>query len=184
MKERGARSPKHQPDHIQTTFLAPAEATLYGELLRLRHLINELTARYGRLPSGKDGQPQLVIHSPKDVADLLLPEMQELSHEEFRAVLLNSKNHVLDIPTIYQGTLNSSPVRIGEVFKPAILANAASLIAVHNHPSGDPTPSPEDVRVTSELAQAGKLLDIECLDHLILGNGCYASLKERGLGFT
>ena len=152
--------------------------------MRLRHLINELTARHGRLPRGKDGQPAFTIRSPKDVADLLMPEMQELPHEEFRTVLLNTKNSVLDIPTIYKGTLNSAPIRVAEVFKPAILANAASLIAVHCHPSGDPTPSPEDVRTTSQLAQAGQLLDVELLDHVIIGRGRYVSLKERRLGFS
>jgi DNA repair protein RadC len=188
MKERAPRpnranQPNRQPEHIQTSFLAPEDATFYAELTRLRHLMNELTARYGRLPRGRDGQPEVAIRGPRDVIDLLMPEMQELPHEEFRTVLLNTKNVVLDIPTIYKGTLNSSPIRVAEVFKPAILANAASFIAVHCHPSGDPTPSPEDVRVTAQLAKAGELLDIECLDHLIIGRGRYTSLKERGLGF-
>src|SRR5690348_5521951 len=112
-----------------------------------------------------------------------MPEMQDLPREEMRVVLLNSKNHVLDLHPLYRGTLNSSAVRVAEVFKPAILADAAAIIPAHCHPSGDPTPSPEDVRVTAEIARAGQLLDIECLDHLVIGTGRYVRLKERGLGF-
>jgi DNA repair protein RadC len=179
MKER-APGRYRPPEHIQTSFLAPEEAQLYAEFTRLRLLMER---RFSRAPRGPDGEPT-IIRSPRDVVALLQPEMEHLTQEEFRAVLLNAKNHVLDIPTLYKGTLNSSPVRIAEVYKPAILANAAAIIPVHNHPSGDPTPSPEDVRVTAELVRAGQLLDIECLDHLIIGRGQYASLKERGLGFT
>jgi DNA repair protein RadC len=174
--------PRPRPEHLQTTFLAPDDAVLFAELTRIRVLIAELTARYDSRVRGPDGAP-VIIHSPKDVANLLMPEMQELPHEEFRTMLLNSKNGVIDIVTQYKGTLNSSPVRVAEVYKPAILANAASIIPVHCHPSGDPTPSPEDVRVTAEIVKAGQLLDIECLDHIIIGRGRYASLKERGLGF-
>lgn len=186
MAEREGHVPKSKrsSEHIQTSFLAPDEATLYAELLRLRHLINELSTRYSRVPRNSDGTPKLTVRSPKDIADLLMPEMQELPHEEFRAVLLNTKNTVLDVLTLYKGTLNSAPIRLAEVFKPAILANAASIVAVHCHPSGDPTPSPEDVRVTSEMVQAGTLLDIECLDHIIIGRERFVSLKERRLGFA
>src|SRR5687767_12304003 len=113
MAER-LRRPSGTPEHIQTSFLAPEDATLFAELTRLRLLIAELTAKYGQWRRRDGGGPEVVIRSPKDVADLLMPEMQELPHEEFRAVLLNTKNTVLDIPTIYKGTLNSSPVRIAE----------------------------------------------------------------------
>lgn len=177
---------RHAPQRkntVQLSFLAPDEATFLADMARLRLLIAELSARYGHAVRGPDGLPARIIQGPRDVADLLMPEMQALPYEEFRAVLLTSKNAVLDIPTIYKGTLNSSPVRMAEVFKPAISANAASLIAVHCHPSGDPTASPEDISVTSELVKAGRLLDIECLDHIIIGRGSYVSLKERGLGF-
>jgi DNA repair protein RadC len=97
--------------------------------------------------------------------------------------VFNTKNAVLDIPTLYKGTINSSIVRVAENSRPVIGANAASLIAVHCHPSGDPTPSPEHIGVTSELVKAGALLDIECLDHIIIGQGRYSSLKEQGTGF-
>jgi len=106
-----------------------------------------------------------------------------LQQEQMRVACLDTKNRVQAITLLYQGSLNSCPVRIGELFKEAIRRHAASIIILHNHPSGDPTPSPEDVRVTTEARQAGKLLDIEVLDHLIIGQGRYVSLKERGLGF-
>ena len=125
------------------------------------------------------------IHSPGDAAALVQYEMSALEQEELRVMLLDTRNHVLHIETVYRGSLNSSQVRVGEVFKAAIRRNAACIIVVHNHPSGDPTPSPDDVAITRAITQAGKLLDIEVLDHLVIGNGAgrYVSLKERGLGF-
>jgi DNA repair protein RadC len=124
------------------------------------------------------------IASPADVAGLLLLEMSHLEQEHLRVVLLNTKNHVLRIETVYIGTINSSAVRVGEVFKAALRVNAAAIIVVHNHPSGDPTPSPEDVAVTRQLVEAGKLLDVNVLDHLIIGQGRWVSLRERRLGFA
>jgi DNA repair protein RadC len=129
-------------------------------------------------------QERAQIRSPADVANLLMLEMGLLEQEHMRTVLLNTKNQVIRISTVYTGSLNTAVVRIGEVFREAIRANCAGIIAVHNHPSGDPTPSPEDVRVTKMLVDAGKLLDIDVLDHLIIGRNRYVSLKERGLGFS
>jgi DNA repair protein RadC len=169
---------------FQTSFLAPDEATALAEMRRVRLIMDEFLSRYGRYPRNPDGTPSITIRSPRDIADLLMADMQELEQEEFRTVLLTSKNGVIDVPTIYKGTLNSAVVRVAEVLRPALLANAASFIAVHCHPSGDPTPSPEDVRVTAELVRAGQLFDIDCLDHVIIGKGSFVSLKERGLGFT
>ena len=123
------------------------------------------------------------VRSPADVANLLMLEMGLLEQEHLRAVLLDTKNVVLRVANVYAGNLNTAVVRVGEVFREAIRANCASIIVVHNHPSGDPTPSPEDVRVTEQLVEAGKLLDIEVLDHIIIGGSRYVSLKERGLGF-
>ena len=124
------------------------------------------------------------ITSPGDVANLLMLEMSHLEQEHLRVVLLNTKNFVLKIDTIYIGSINSSAVRVGEVFKAALKQNAASIIVCHNHPSGDPTPSPEDVVVTRQLVEAGKLLGVEVLDHLVIGHGRWVSLRERRLGFT
>jgi DNA repair protein RadC len=124
------------------------------------------------------------INSPADAAALVQYEMSALEQEHLRVFLMDTKNHVLDIVEVYRGSVNMSQVRIGEVFKAAIRRNATAVIVVHNHPSGDPTPSPDDVAVTRALVQAGKLLDVDVLDHLIIGQGRYVSLKERGLGFA
>jgi DNA repair protein RadC len=125
-----------------------------------------------------------VINSPADAAALVQYEMSALEQEHLRVFLLSTRNHVLDIVEVYKGSVNSSQVRIGELFKPAIRRNAPAIIVAHNHPSGDPTPSPDDVAVTRAMVQGGKLIDVEVLDHLVIGNGRFVSLKERGLGFT
>lgn len=136
-----------------------------------------------RLLLSEQGQ-RCQIKSPADVAQLLMVEMSHLEQEHLRTVLLDTKNRVQDICTIYIGSLNTSVLRVGEVFREAIKRNSASIIVVHNHPSGDPTPSPEDVQVTRQLVSAGQLLDIEMLDHLVIGQGRFVSLRERGLGFS
>lgn len=123
------------------------------------------------------------IKSPADVAALLMAEMGHLDQEHLRTVLLDTKNRVQAVHTVYIGTLNCSTVRIGELFKEALRRNSAALVLCHNHPSGDTSPSPEDVMLTREAVEAGKLLDCEVLDHLILGAGRWTSLREHGLGF-
>jgi len=136
-----------------------------------------------RLLLTEHGQ-RVQIKSPTDVAQLLMLEMSHLSQEQLRTVLLDTKNRVQSISTVYVGSLNASMVRVGEVFREALKHNSAALIVVHNHPSGDPTPSPEDVLVTHEIVAAGKLLDVDVLDHLVIGQGRFVSLRERGLGFA
>ena len=133
------------------------------------------------LIAGPETRPQ--IRSASDAANLLLLEMSFLDQEHMRVLLLDTKHHVLDAPTIYVGSLHTSVVRVGELFREAIKQNCAAIILAHNHPSGDPTPSSEDVAVTQQVVAAGKLLDIEVLDHLIIGQQRYVSLRERGLGF-
>lgn len=123
------------------------------------------------------------VRSPRDIYDMLRLEMGSLEHEQFRVVLLDNKNRVISVRKLYDGSVNSSVVRVAEVFKDAIRENCPALVAVHNHPSGDPTPSPEDVRVTKDLVEAGRLLQIEVLDHVILGRSDFVSLKQKGLGF-
>jgi DNA repair protein RadC len=98
-------------------------------------------------------------------------------------MLLNTRNQVLEIKTLYQGSLNSSTVRVGEVFKPAIIKDSAAAIILHNHPSGSPDPSRDDVTLTRALIEAGNILDIQILDHIVIGNGRFVSLKERRLAF-
>ncbi|MBC8507837.1 MAG: DNA repair protein RadC [Chloroflexi bacterium] len=124
------------------------------------------------------------IHSPADAASLVMYEMSALRREQLRVMLLNTRNQVLEIKTLYQGSLNSSTVRVGEIFRQAIIKDAAAAIIVHNHPSGDPNPSPDDVALTRTLVEAGRLLDVEILDHLVIGNGRFVSLKEKRLGFN
>ena len=125
-----------------------------------------------------------IISCPQDVANLLSAEMGLLAQEHLRVVLLDTKNHVTDVNEIYIGNVNSSVVRPAEVFRPAIRDNSVGIIVVHNHPSGDPTPSPEDVSITDHLREAGDLLGIGVLDHIILAGQNHVSLKERGLGFS
>jgi DNA repair protein RadC len=134
------------------------------------------------LIAAPDERPQ--ITSPADAANLLMLDMAHLEQEHLRLLLLDTKNRVQASPTVYKGNVNTSVIRISELFREAIRHNSTALIIAHNHPSGDPTPSPEDVRVTRQIHEAGKLLDIDVLDHLIIGRGRYISLKERGLGFA
>ncbi|MCG3210133.1 MAG: hypothetical protein FOGNACKC_03763 [Anaerolineae bacterium] len=128
-----------------------------------------------------DTRPQ--ITSPQDAANLLMLEMSALEQEHLRVILLDTKNKVMRTPTVYIGNVNSSIIRVGEVFREAVRDNATSLIVAHNHPSGDPTPSPEDVQVTRTIVSGGSLLGIEVLDHIVIGHQRFVSLKERGLGF-
>ncbi len=107
---------------------------------------------------------RITIHSPEDAADLVQYEMSTLDQEQLRVIMLNTRNHVLDVKTIYQGSLNSSQVRVGEIFRPAIKLNAAAIIVAHNHPSGSIDPSPCDISITRAIVNAGKLLDIQTLD--------------------
>lgn len=124
------------------------------------------------------------VRSPQDVHNLLRADMERLDQEHLRVVLLNTKNYVLGVQEVYRGSLNSAQVRVGEVFREPIRHNCAAVIVVHNHPSGDPTPSPEDVQLTRQLVEAGQLLDIELLDHLVIGRPGFVSLRERRLGFA
>ncbi|MHB8776947.1 MAG: RadC family protein [Anaerolineales bacterium] len=138
----------------------------------------------GRRLTLESPEERPAINSPADAASLVQYEMSALEQEHLRVILLDRRNRVLEILEVYRGSVNSSQVRVGELFRDAIRTNASALIIVHNHPSGDPTPSPDDVVVTRAIVQAGKLLDINVLDHLVIGQGKWVSLKERGLGFV
>lgn len=137
----------------------------------------------GRREALAEQTERAAIYSPADAANLVLYEMGALEVEQLRVILLNVRHHVVRIVTLYQGSANSAQVRVGEVFRDAIRENATCIIVCHNHPSGDPSPSPDDVSLTQAIVQAGKTLDIEVLDHLVIGRGRWISLKERGLGF-
>jgi len=121
------------------------------------------------------------LKCPQDVAALLMEEMRYLKKEHMKLVLLNVKCNLISVEEISVGSLNASIVHPREVFNPAIRKSSASIIMVHNHPSGDPSPSNEDVSITARIAEAGKLIGIELVDHIIIGDGKYISMKEKGL---
>lgn len=121
-----------------------------------------------------------MIRSPEDGADFVMEEMRDLKQEHFICLFLNTKNQVLHRQTIFIGSLNASIVHPREVFKEAVKRSAASIICAHNHPSGDPTPSQEDIQVTRRLKECGKMIGIELLDHLVIGDRKFISLKEKG----
>lgn len=121
------------------------------------------------------------LSSPEAVANLVMPEMRDLSVEEFRALLLDTKNGLLRVQTVSVGTLDASLVHPREVFKAAIAASAAGVVIVHNHPTGDPTPSREDIEVTRRLSDAAQVIGISLVDHVIIGDSRWVSLKREGL---
>lgn len=135
-----------------------------------------------KLLQPEDERP--TIHSPGDAAQILMPLLAHREQEYMVVMVLDTRNRVLDVVEVYHGSLNASIVRVGELFKPALQRNAAGILIAHNHPSTDPSPSPEDVSVTRAIVQAGKLLDVSVLDHLVIGLSRWVSLKERGLGFS
>ena len=153
--------------------LGPAKAAQIKAAIELGKRIHSL-----------DPDERTSIHSPADAAALVQYEMCALPQEHLRVINLDTRNRVLNIEKLYVGSLNASTVRVGEIFRAAIQRNAASVIILHNHPSGDPSPSPEDVALTRSIVAAGKLLDIAVLDHVVIGLGRWVSLKERGLGFS
>jgi DNA repair protein RadC len=123
------------------------------------------------------------VKSPQDIAAVFMLEMAHLDQEQLRVACLNTKNRLQKIHLVYQGSLNTSMIRVGEIYKEPLRLNSAAIIVAHNHPSGEPNPSPEDVLVTREIVEAGKLLDVECLDHLVIGQGKWVSMREKGLGW-
>lgn len=135
-----------------------------------------------RLLQPEEDRP--AVCTPADAAQILMPLLAHREQEYLVVMVLDTRNRVLDVVEVYHGSLNTSMVRVGELFKPALQRNAAAVLVAHNHPSTDPTPSPEDVNVTRSIVQAGKLLDISVLDHLVIGLSRWVSLKEEGLGFN
>ena len=162
------------PDEVQEVLgVGPSTAA------RLRAALD-----LGRRLGVMDGEDPPPIQSPDDAANLLMYQMQHLEQEHLMVLLLDTRNRLIGEPIeLYHGSLNTSLIRIGEVFRPAIRANASAILLAHNHPSGTPDPSPEDVAITRAIVEAGRLLDVECLDHLIMGRGRFVSLKSKGLGF-
>lgn len=163
----------------QISFLKPEDAYMV-------HLMRSFLAEASRIYEMRTNQrleDTLRISSPTDAYEFLRVEMEGLEQEQLRTLNLNTKNRILSAPMIYQGSVHTTVIRIGEIFRPAIIVNASGLIVAHNHPSGDPTPSPEDAAITREIVKVGQLLDIDVVDHIVIGRGKFVSLKERGLGF-
>lgn len=134
----------------------------------------------GKRVAAGESQKRVIIHSSDDVAKYMMPRLRYCDREHFYVVLLNTKNHVITAPLISVGTLSESLVHPRELFKEAVNHSASSVILVHNHPSGDPSPSREDILLTKRIAEGGKLLDIQVLDHVIIGDNTYISLREQG----
>jgi DNA repair protein RadC len=138
----------------------------------------------GRRALVEDQSQKVSLRSPGDVATILQAQIGHKTQEHFMVILLDTRNRVIGTHLLYIGTKNSIHVALNEVFREAIRRNAASIIIGHNHPSGDPSPSPEDVTLTCKVNQAAKLLEIELLDHIVVSPTRFVSLRERGLGFT
>jgi DNA repair protein RadC len=138
----------------------------------------------GRRVASLTPEDRVTISSPSDLATLFMAEMSSLDREHLRVVTLSTRNQVLGIEDLYSGSVNAALIRPEEVFATAIRRNTPQIAIVHNHPSGDPTPSDEDVTITKTLVEAGKLLDIEVVDHLVIGQGRFVSMREKKLGFS
>ena len=160
-----------------------ADSGLVAALSANYRLLREMSLRFGVDcgPESGDHSESPVIFGPDWIDRLLRPEMEHLVQEQMRLLMLDTRNRVIGQRVIYQGNVNSSLVRPAEVLRPAILAAAPNIIIAHNHPSGDPTPSGADVSITKDIAEAGSLLGIELLDHLVVGRPGMVSMKERGL---
>ncbi|MDO8613271.1 MAG: JAB domain-containing protein [Dehalococcoidia bacterium] len=171
-------APRRHSSGGQITFLAPEDAAVLQLVRENLRLLSELRPSYRSAAHGGPNSRQ--VRCPQDIADLLAPEMEALPQEQLRVVLLDTRNRVLDVVMVYQGSVNTAVARMAELFRDAVIANAPNVILVHNHPSGDPSPSPEDVKLTKDAAQAAQLLSIDLLDHVIIGDGRFVSLKEQG----
>jgi len=134
-----------------------------------------------RLEAGRKSKPRLSVRKPREVAEIYIPLMQHLKQEEFRIIILNNSNYIERDVVISKGHLTASLVHPREVFKSAIAESAAGIILLHNHPSGNPDPSPDDIKITRKLVEAGELMDIPVHDHLIIAGDEYTSFVNRGL---
>lgn len=188
------------PELLEALLGSATRATLPANLRELAHAdVRELTRQAGVGPakaaqlvaafelgrramvSPADGR--WTIRSARDIADRLSVALAPLEREELHVVLLNTKNAVIRESLVYRGNVSTAVVRIGELFRDAVRVHAAGLIVVHNHPSGDPEPSADDIHLTAEAIAAGRLLDVAVLDHVVIGSDGYVSLRDRGLAF-
>jgi len=148
-------------------------------MAKINELHHELNTQLFRNPTERPA-----VHSPKDAVAIVDPFIGCLDHEELWVIDLDTRNRVISLVKLYMGSVNSSQVRVCEVFRQAIIENSPGILVAHNHPSGDTSPSPEDINLTRALVQAGKLLGIDVLDHIVVAYGRFTSLKERNLGFN
>lgn len=162
--------------NMSTEQLMRVKGIGYAKALQLQAAIE-----LGKRLAQSELDPALIVRSPQDVARYVMEDLRYLQKEHFVCLFLNTKNHVIAQETLSIGSLNASIVHPREVFRAAIERGSASLICIHNHPSGDPTPSPEDIEMTHRLVDAGQVIGIEVLDHLIIGDQKFVSLKEQGL---
>ncbi len=152
--------------------VGPAKAAKLASALELANRVFAL---------GPDERPR--ISTPEDIVRLVGPDMGALEHEELRVLLLDTKNRLIRIRTVYQGSVNQAQVRVGEIFQDAVKSKAYAIAVVHNHPSGDCTPSAADLAITADIEKAGDLLGISVLDHVIVGANGHLSLRRLGVGF-
>lgn len=172
-----ATTPRKTPR--QVTFIPPDEATVVRLVQENLRLLADLRPAYrSAICRAREVEP---LTSPDQIHRLLGPEMADLPQEQLRVVLLDTRNRIIDVVLVYQGNVSTAVVRMAELFREAIIANAPAMVLVHNHPSGMPEASDQDINLTKEAAQAARLLGIQLLDHIVIGqDGRFVSLKERG----
>ena len=175
LSDHGSMADLSRSDPIELTAVAGVGAARAAQLLAAFEI--------GRRSLNVPGGQRWTIRAPRDICDRLQPEMGRLEREELRVLLLNAKNVVLRQVTVYQGNVSAALVRVAELFRDAVRIHAAGVIVVHNHPSGDPEPSVDDLHLTAEAIAAGRLLDIALLDHVILAGDSFVSLRDRGVAF-
>jgi DNA repair protein RadC len=171
---------KEREPEEQLSFIAPRDAAVV-------HMLRRFVAEADRIyhdETGRSLEESLTISCPADGYAYLRGEMAELEREQIRVLTLTVKNTIISAPMIYQGTISGTHVRVAEIFRPAIIDNAAAVLVAHNHPSGDPEPSAEDIHITRKIVEAGRLLDVDVLDHIIISSSGFVSMRERGLGFV
>jgi len=165
----------------QRLLFFPPQAAEVTHLVRENlRLLGELSARYELGLLDPEPRPK-TIASPSEAAAYLQAELSALPQEQLRVILLDTRNHVLGVQLAAQGGANQATISMRDIFREAVRANAAAIIMLHNHPSGDPSPSPEDVRLTREAGKAGDLLGIDLIDHIVIGRPDFISLREAGL---
>ena len=166
---------------VSVVHMAPAELAEVKGIGQAKAATILAAVELGRRLASKAAEKFETIHGPEDVAAYAMPHFRYELREHFAVMLLDTKNHVLGMPTVSVGSLSASIVHPREVFRVAIQQAAASIILLHNHPSGDPSPSQEDIAVTEQLIKVGKIMNLPVLDHIIIGDNKFISLKEQGM---